>query len=222
MATRPAALLLQHIRKLAAANGAERSTDRELLERFNRERDEAAFTTLLRRHGPMVLRVAQRHLQQPADLEDVFQATFLLLVRKASGLHGKESVGNWLYGVAYRLALKTHRAAARRRTHESRARTRVPAEPPAEITLREAQALFDEALDQLPEKWRAPLVLCYLEGSTARGFVVGKQGADWHIFNRSHLNSPDAQANSMQMEPQLFNEIVSALQGAGVQNPVIH
>jgi hypothetical protein len=56
----------------------------------------------------------------------------------------------------------------------------------------------------------------------ARGFVLGKRGSDWHVFNQSHLNRPDAQANTMCMDPQLFNEIVSALQGAGVQNPVIH
>jgi RNA polymerase sigma factor (sigma-70 family) len=141
-------------------------TDRELLERFTRAKDETAFATLLRRHGPMVLRVSHRQVPQLADAEDVFQATFLLLVRKANGLRRQESVGNWLYGVAYRLALKARRTALRRRAYESRASIRPPVDPLAEITLREAQTLFDEALIQLPERCRGALVLCHFEGLT--------------------------------------------------------
>src|SRR5262249_40573014 len=148
---KPTALLLQHIRKLAAAPTAERLTDRELLERFAREQDETAFASLLSRHGPMVLRVCQRQLPQSMDAEDVFQATFLLLVRKANSLRCQESVGNWLYGVAYRLALKARRTATRRRAYESHARIHTPVDLLAEITLREAQTLFDEALSQLPK-----------------------------------------------------------------------
>ncbi len=166
MATRHAAMLLQHIRRLVPERSTGQRTDRELLQRFTRQREEAAFAQLVQRHGPMVLRVCQRILHQAQDAEDVFQATFLVLSRKAAVLPWQESVASWLYQVAYRLALKARTAAARRCTHESRVGERPAADPLAEITLREAQALLDEELSRLPEKYQAPLVLCYLESRT--------------------------------------------------------
>jgi RNA polymerase sigma factor (sigma-70 family) len=166
MAAEQPDILLRHIRKLVAAHNNESLPDRELLRHFAADHDEAAFETLVRRHGPMVLRVCQRVLGHAQDAEDVFQATFLILVRQAASRHWHESVGNWLYGVAYRLALETKRRAARRSKHESRAEHRSAPDPVAEITLREAQALLDEELSRLAERYRAPLVLCYLEGRT--------------------------------------------------------
>src|SRR5262245_26763285 len=96
-------------------------TDAQLLESFLRRREEASFEALVRRHGPMVLGVCRRILHDPHDAEDAFQATFLVLVRRAASVRPRERVGSWLYGVAYRTALKARTARARRRRHERQA-----------------------------------------------------------------------------------------------------
>src|SRR5262249_12651171 len=118
----------------------------------------------VRRHGPMVLRLCLRVLRCQADAEDAFQATFLALARQAGSLRRPDSVGSWLYGAAHRLALKANTDAARRRLHEGRAPERPAADPLREISAREAQALLDQELARLPDRYRAPLVLCCLEG----------------------------------------------------------
>src|SRR5579883_2656053 len=107
--------VLEQIRKLAADQQAAQLSDGELLERFAARRDEVAFEVLVRRHGPMVLRLCRRLLHHWQDAEDVFQATFLVLARKASTIRKRESVSSWLHGVAYRLAAKV-RARARQTT----------------------------------------------------------------------------------------------------------
>src|SRR5436305_12050130 len=105
-------------------------TDAELLERYVTDRDEAAFAALLRRHGPMVLGVCRRVLRRQADAEDAFQATFLVLVRKASTLRSPALLANWLYGVAFRSALETRKAIRKRRMKEANVvpRSETPAE----------------------------------------------------------------------------------------------
>src|SRR5437588_13009512 len=105
--------VLRHLRGLSGGPPSAAS-DRELLERFCGGRDEPAFAQLLRRHGPMVLGVGRRVLGREADAEDVFQATFLLLARKAGSIRKRESVGSWLHGVAHHLALKARAREARR------------------------------------------------------------------------------------------------------------
>src|SRR5712664_4514710 len=100
------AVILQYLHQLAGPYGDGNLPDHELVERFAAGREEAAFAALLRRHGPMVLRVARRVLHDWHDAEDVFQATFLALARQASSIRKKGSVCSWLHGVAYRLALK--------------------------------------------------------------------------------------------------------------------
>jgi RNA polymerase sigma factor (sigma-70 family) len=138
--------------------------DRELIQRFVIAGDQAAFEALVSRHGPMVLGVCRRILRDDHDADDAFQATFLVLARKAATLRDRDSVGNWLYGVATRLALRARTDAARRLDRESRAPLKAPVGPLADLTIHEAQQILDEELTRLPAKYRAPLVLCCLEG----------------------------------------------------------
>ena len=143
-----------------------RPTDRQLLIRFRAHRDEEAFAELVRRHGPMVLGVCRRVLGDGHAAEDAFQATFLLLVRKSESLRDPELLANWLYGVAYRTALKTRSRGSRQRPTDQRALEMTVSDPTPDVTMRELHSVLDEELNSLPEKYRAPLVLCYLEGKT--------------------------------------------------------
>jgi RNA polymerase sigma factor (sigma-70 family) len=138
--------------------------DRQLLERFIAQRDEAAFAALVRQHGPMVLNVCRGVLRHEQDAEDAFQATFLVLARKADSIRQPEAVAGWLCEVAYRVAVKALAASARRRSQEPRDPPMMSADPTLDMTLRDLRRVLHEELRQLPEKYRAPLVLCYLEG----------------------------------------------------------
>jgi RNA polymerase sigma factor (sigma-70 family) len=140
--------------------------DSQLLERFVRLRDGKAFATLMERHGPMVLGVCRRILQAPQDIEDAFQGTFLVLVRKADAIGRRELLGNWLYGVAYRIAIRARANAAKRRAHERRSAAAVATEPTHELIWRDLRPVLDDEVSRLPEKYRVPIVLCYLEGKT--------------------------------------------------------
>jgi RNA polymerase sigma factor (sigma-70 family) len=141
-------------------------TDAQLLERFATARDEAAFEVLVWRHGPMVLKITRRLLRRSADAEDVFQATFLTLARKAATIRRGTSVGSWLYKVAYRISLRVRRAAARREHRERSGVEMVAATMPAERDETETAALIADEVSRLPERYRAAVVLCYLQGST--------------------------------------------------------
>ncbi|HEV3255859.1 MAG TPA: sigma-70 family RNA polymerase sigma factor [Gemmataceae bacterium] len=160
------AALSSVIRRLVSAQALRGLTDRHLLERFIAHKDEAAFAALAERHGAMVLAVAANVLHHPQDAEDVFQATFLVLARQAGSVRKRGSVGSWLHGVAYRLALKARTAAATRHRHESSTPVRAAVESADNLTWRELSGILHEELDCLPDKYRAPLVLCYLEGMT--------------------------------------------------------
>jgi RNA polymerase sigma factor (sigma-70 family) len=140
--------------------------DHELLERFAARGDEAAFAALVRRHGPMVRGLCRRLLGDPGRAEDVFQATFLVLARRASHIRKRQSVGSFLYGVARRLGCNARRGEARRRRHERRAAQCRPRPRSPEAGWAELLATLDEELARLPEQARAPLLLCYLEGRT--------------------------------------------------------
>jgi RNA polymerase sigma factor (sigma-70 family) len=139
------------------------SSDAQLLERFVAGRDEAAFELLVWRHGPTVLGVCRRVLRNEQDAEDAFQATFLVLVRKAGSISKRQAVGSWLYRVAHRVAL---RALAGKRLASGVAVVDVPAEPAPEPDWGDLRPVLDEEVNCLPEKYRAPFVLCYLEGKT--------------------------------------------------------
>jgi RNA polymerase sigma factor (sigma-70 family) len=159
--------LVPHLRQLVA-QGDSRTADRELLRRFSAERDEPAFAEIVRRHGPMLLRVCRRVLHDEHGAEDICQAAFLLLAQKATSIRWHESIAGWLFQTAYRLSLNASRCARRRAHREAQATQRGhPAgrsDPVAELTVRELEAILDEELNRLPEKYRAPIVLCCLEG----------------------------------------------------------
>jgi RNA polymerase sigma factor (sigma-70 family) len=140
-------------------------SDRELLERFVRFRDETAFATLVQRYARAIVAVCRRVLHQEQDIEDVCQAVLLVLARRAAAIRKGEAVGSWLYGVAYRTAMNARHHALRRQEKESQA-IRVASEPSAlnEAAARELQCLLDQAVQGLAEKFRAPFVLCCLEG----------------------------------------------------------
>jgi RNA polymerase sigma factor (sigma-70 family) len=152
--------------RLLEGQAAGTLSDAQLLERFARDRDETAFAALVQRHGALVLGVCRRVLHHQQDAEDAFQATFLTLARRAGAVRWRESVGGWLHRVAHRIAGRARRDAGRRRAQERRAPRPERGDALAEITGREMLALLDEGLLALPDKYRTPLVLCYLEGKT--------------------------------------------------------
>ena len=137
----------------------------ELLGRFGATRDEAAFAALVEHHGPMVLATCRRILPDPSDADDAFQATFLVLARKARSIGDPDRLAPWLHGVARRVSVKARARAARRRQVEGD-RSGADAPPAADADAFELRVVIDEELARLPEKYRAPLVLCYLEGLT--------------------------------------------------------
>jgi RNA polymerase sigma factor (sigma-70 family) len=159
-------LVVEHLRRLFAAPADGAASDARLLERFHQVRDEGAFAALVRRHGPLVLGVCRRVLGNEQDAEDAFQATFLVLARKAGSIRRAESLGGWLYEVAYRIALKARAAAARRRQHERQAGEMPRPEKPPDELRPELRPVLDEELHRLPECSRRLLVLCDLEGRT--------------------------------------------------------
>src|SRR5262249_34475009 len=136
----------RQVRKLVAAERARQLSDRELLRLYAAQRDEGAFAALVRRHGPMVLRVCLRRLGNCQAAEAPCQATFLGLARRAGWPRWQESVAPWLYRVAYRLAGKARAAAARRSAHECRARHRAAVDLLADVSARECQEVLDDEL----------------------------------------------------------------------------
>jgi RNA polymerase sigma factor (sigma-70 family) len=158
----------QQLRQVSALSDAQ-AADGLLLEAFLVDRDEAAFTALVRRYGPMVFGICRRVLRHQADAEDAFQATFLVLVRRAAQVRCRATLGNWLYGVAYRTALHARTVNARRRRLEGQVRAMQQPEAPDEAAMQpELQQLLDQELSRLPAKYREVIVLCDLLGKTLR------------------------------------------------------
>ncbi len=159
--------VVRRIERIFVAGTVAGLSEGELLERFATRGDEAAFEAILARHGPMVLGICRQILRDPNDVDDAFQATFLVLVRKAGTLRRRDLLGNWLFGVASRVALRARSVAARRRTIEGPG---VAMDSPAtgheSAFDRESRAMLHEEVRQLPQKYRVPVLLCYLEGLT--------------------------------------------------------
>ncbi|HEX5269763.1 MAG TPA: sigma-70 family RNA polymerase sigma factor [Gemmataceae bacterium] len=156
--------LLGHLRRLSGSP----APDAALLDRFVRDRNEPAFAALVRRHGPMVFHVCRRVLADPHVAEDAFQATFLLLARRAQAIRKRTSLAAWLHGVAYRVALKARAAESRRHHRGVPEADPAPADPRpdplAEVSARETLLLLEDELARLPEAYRLPILLCCLEG----------------------------------------------------------
>jgi RNA polymerase sigma factor (sigma-70 family) len=163
MATRMSEAV-QYVRRAMLQHDGAGLTDGQLLARFVEQHEDAAVATLVRRHGPMVWGVCRRILDNHHDAEDAFQATFLVLVRRAREIMPREMVGNWLYGVAHQTALKARAMLAKRRTRE-KAMAALPEISAASHQHRhELQLALDHELSRLPNKYRVAIVLCDLEG----------------------------------------------------------
>jgi len=156
--------VLEHIRKLASVHPAEGRTDLQLLQEFASAGDQAAFAALLQRHGGMVLGVCRQVLHHLHDAEDAFQATFLVLARNANSIRKGSAVASWLHGVAYRIAMKAKRDAARRRVKEGQVKSMPSTNLSGDLAWREVQALLHEEIQRLPQAYRSTFVLCFLEG----------------------------------------------------------
>src|SRR5262245_20927079 len=158
--------VLSHVHKLVGVQNLEDLPDGQLLHRFLEMHEAAAVAVLVRRHGSMVLGVCRRLLPNPHAVEDAFQATFLVLLRRARSLAGRSCLGGWLHTVAYYVALKA-RADGFRGQRRERPLVDLPCpEAPAVELWGELQTILDEELHRLPESYRASVVLCYLEGKT--------------------------------------------------------
>jgi RNA polymerase sigma factor (sigma-70 family) len=160
--------LLQHLRRVVLPRDGAGLTDGQLLDRFLTRRDDAALEALVRRHGSMAWGVCRRILRNHHDAEDAFQATFLVLVRRAESIVPRETVANWLYGVAYRTALKARAAVARRRVRERQVFDMPEPEAVPPELWHDLRPVLDEELSRLPDKYRVPVVLCDLEGRTRK------------------------------------------------------
>lgn len=166
MAEKKLETVLQQIRQAVGAPGVEELADHQLLQRFAASQEESAFAALVRRHGPMVLGVCRRILRDAHQAEDAFQATFLVLARKAGSIRKQESVASWLHGVALRVAGKARTSAYRRSALERRVMAMRQPERELPRVQTDLEEVLDQELRKLPEKYRAPLVLCYLEGKS--------------------------------------------------------
>ncbi len=160
--------VLRHLRRAGLLRESLGLTDAHLLESFLARRDEAAFAALVERHGPMVWGVCRRVLRDHCDAEDAFQATFLLLARKAASILRRELVGGWLYRVAYRTALEARAVRAKRQARERQVKQMPERETAPVEAWHDLRPLLDQELDRLPDKYRVPIILCDLEGRSRK------------------------------------------------------
>ena len=151
--------VVRQVRKLTAPSDSAVASDAHLLERIRAAGDEAAFATLVRRHGPLVMGVCRRVLRHHQDAEDAFQATFLVLAKNAASIRRGTALASWLYGVARRVAADARRTAARRQARERRGTNMGHAQPDLEAAWRELQAVLAQEVERMPQKYQLPFVL---------------------------------------------------------------
>jgi len=159
-------VVVSHIRAVAGTSAAAADSDQDLLIRFTEGRDQAALAALVQRHGAMVWGVCRRLLRQEADADEAFQATFLVLLRKATSIRRRQSLASWLYGVAYRVADRVRSRESRQTPMPRQSVDRRQQDPALAAAWRELCTVLDEEVQSLSYKHRAPIVLCYLEGRT--------------------------------------------------------
>jgi RNA polymerase sigma factor (sigma-70 family) len=150
--------------------------------------EQAAFAALVDRHGPMVLRVCRQVLGNQHDAQDAFQATFLVMARTAGSLHNAESLASWLHGIARRIAARARADEARRKVHERRCATMKESDCQSESVRVESWPELHEEIARLPERYRAPVVLCYLEGLSpeqAAARIGCPPGTVWSRLSRA-------------------------------------
>jgi RNA polymerase sigma factor (sigma-70 family) len=162
------AKVIEHLRGTVGPSGDAGSTDGEILQRFLDQHDDIAFAVLVHRHAPMVWGVCRRLLGHVQDAEDAFQATFLILVRKAASVVPRQAVGGWLHGVAYNTALKARAAIGKRRRKERQMEVMPEREASPHDVWGELQLVLDKELNRLPLKYRLAVVLCDLEGRSRK------------------------------------------------------
>jgi RNA polymerase sigma factor (sigma-70 family) len=182
MAEIPLVRIVHRLRRLTSTPDTREKSDACLLSEFKTGHDQAAFAALVERHGSMVLGVCRKVLRQEQDAEDAFQATFVVLARRAGSLTRPGSLAGWLYGVAYRVAIQARRNAALRKEHEARAAPPVPAEPRLLLAWQEVQAILAEEIQYLPERLRSPFVLCVVQGrgrAEVARLLELKEGTVW-------------------------------------------
>jgi RNA polymerase sigma factor (sigma-70 family) len=159
-------LVVRHLRELVETPGDDEHSDRELLKLFTQQHDEYAFTRLVQRHGPLVLSVCRRVLHDVHDAEDAFQATFMVLAQKANSIRQPELIVGWLHRVAHHVAVRALAQIARRREQEREAKIMERHEPSTELAWREIGRLLNEEIQRLSERYKAVVLLCYLEGKS--------------------------------------------------------
>jgi RNA polymerase sigma factor (sigma-70 family) len=166
MADTPLAPVVRHIRKLARGSSTNERTDAGLLEQFLRRGDQDAFAALVRRHGRLVWRVCSRVLGQVHTAEEAYQATFLVLARRAAKVRKPAALASWLYSVAYRIARQARADIVRQQSRPGEPMARPPVDPAREAACRELESIVVEEVHALPAKYRLPILLCYWEGLT--------------------------------------------------------
>jgi RNA polymerase sigma factor (sigma-70 family) len=221
--TRGQPTLLDPLRRLINRQGGCALSDSQLLEQYATRGDAASFEVLVWRHGAMVLGLCKRILREEHEAEDAFQATFLVFARKAGSVGRGEAVGCWLYKVAYRVALRLRSTRIKHSAGEIIEEPLAP-EQPDDATWRDLRPVLDEEISRLPEKYRAPFVLCYLQGRTneeaavelgcPKGTVLSRlaRGREWlrDRLTRRGL-APAAVALALNLSSQHASAAVPAL-----------
>jgi RNA polymerase sigma factor (sigma-70 family) len=177
--------LLNYLRRVCGSSaGADEIDDGQLLHRFRTGRDESAFTMIVQRYGAMVWGLCVRRLGETPEAEDAFQATFLVLVRKAASLRTPQQLGPWLYGVAYRTALKLQARRAQKAAKETPMLEEAAEKKREDSTWCELRPILDEEVNRLPEKYRQPVLLCYLQGMSSEEAARRLGCAKGTVFSR--------------------------------------